>query len=173
MNFTWDIVLNAKRHGTDESELFFRPAKDRSPWYEQAFPILNETRAEGPEIEYNPLYRFDAMFHDMLREDFTESPIFQEYLFDAVSHFLVQVDLHHGLTKRAFYVRCLMREMENGGFGPSIAAHLQAVDLDKVSPLHNSEPTSLLSLPDTAFFLEKKKIVPTRRFIYMLRGKQS
>ena len=48
MNFTWDIVLNAKRHGTDESELFFRPAKDRSPWYEQAFPILNETRAEGP-----------------------------------------------------------------------------------------------------------------------------
>ena len=62
MNFTWDIVLNAKRHGTDESELFFRPAKDRSPWYEQAFPILNETRAEGPEIEYNPLYRFDAIF---------------------------------------------------------------------------------------------------------------
>ena len=50
MNFTWDIVLNAKRHGTDETELFFRPAKDRSPWYEQACPILNETRAEGPEI---------------------------------------------------------------------------------------------------------------------------
>ena len=143
MNFTWDIVLNAKRHGTDESELFFRPAKDRSPWYEQAFPILNETRAEGPEIEYNPLYRFDAMFHDLLREDLTESPLFQEYFFDAVSHFLVQVDLHHGLTKRAFYVRCLMREMESGGFGPSIAAHLQAVDLDKRERLSSLALTQL------------------------------
>lgn len=69
MNFTWDIVLNAKRHGTEEQDLFFRPAKECSPWYEQSFPILNETRAEGPEIEYNPLYRFDAMFHDLLREE--------------------------------------------------------------------------------------------------------
>ena len=89
------------------------------------------------------MYRFDAMFHDLLREDFTESPLFQEYLFDAVSHFLVQVDLHHGLTKRAFYVRCLMREMESGGFGPSIAAHLQAVDLDKRERLSSLALTQL------------------------------
>lgn len=131
MNFIWDIVLNAKGRGTDESGLFFRPAKDRSPWYEQSFPILNEHGAEGPDIEYNPLYRFDAMFHNLLRDDFTESPVFQAYLFDAVSHFLVQVDLRHGLTRRAFYVRRLMREMEGGGFGPSVAAHLQAVGPDR------------------------------------------
>lgn len=143
MNFTWDIVLNAKRHGTNESELFFRPAKDRSPWYEQSFSILNETTAEGPEIEYNPLYRFDAMFHDLLREDFTDSPTFQGYLFDAVSHVLVQVDLHHGLTKRSFYVRCLMREMEHGGFGPSIAVHLQAIDQDKRERLSSLALTQL------------------------------
>ena len=31
MNFTWDIVLNAKRHGIGEQNLFFRPAKDYSP----------------------------------------------------------------------------------------------------------------------------------------------
>lgn len=143
MNFTWDIVLNTKRHGTAESELFFRPAKDCSPWYEQSFPVLNETAAEGPEIEYNPLYRFDAIFHDLLREDFTESPIFQDYLFDAVSHFLVQVDLRHGLTRRTFYVRCLMREMESGGFGPSIAAHLQAVEPDKRERLSSLALTQL------------------------------
>ena len=131
MNFIWDIVLNAKQNGSSEENLFFRPAKDRSPWYEQAFPILNETKAEGPEIEYNPLYRFDSMFHDLLREDFTDLPTVQTYLFDAVSHYLVYTDLHHGLTKREFYVRCLMREMEGGGFGASIAAHLQAVNPEK------------------------------------------
>ena len=143
MNFTWDIVLNAKRHGTDESELFFRPAKECSPWYEQAFPVLNETRAEGPEIAYNPLYRFDAIFHNLLRTDFTESPTFQEYLFDAVSHFLVQTDLHHGLSKRAFHVRRLMQEMENGSFGPSVATHLQAVDMDKRERLSSLVLTQL------------------------------
>lgn len=131
MNFIWDIVLNAKRHGTSESQLFFRPAKDRSPWYEQAFPILNEAQAKGPEIEYNPLYRFDSMFQNLLREDFTDLPAVQEYIFDAISHFLVYTDLHHGLTKRAFYTRCLLREMEGGGYGPSVAAHLQAIYPDK------------------------------------------
>ena len=157
MNFTWDIVLNAKRHGTEEQDLFFRPAKECSPWYEQSFPILNETRAEGPEIEYNPQYRFDAMFHDLLREDFTESPAFQEYLFDAVSHFLIQVDLHHGLTKRAFYVRCLLREMENGGFGPSIATHLQAVDPDRRERLSSLALTQLQT--GSSLLLFRKAVV--------------
>ncbi len=157
MNFTWDIVLNAKRHGTDETGLFFRPAKDRSPWYEQSFPVLNETKAEGPDIEYNPLYRFDAMFHDLLREDFTESPVFQDYLFDAVSHLLVQVDLHHGLTKRAFYVRRLMLEMQQGGFSPSIAAHLQAVDPDKRERLSSLALTQLQT--GSSLLLFRKAVV--------------
>lgn len=157
MNFTWDIVLNAKRHGTDETGLFFRPAKDRSPWYEQSFSVLNETKAEGPDIEYNPLYRFDAMFHDLLRKDFTESPVFQDYLFDAVSHLLVQVDLHHGLTKRAFYVRRLMLEMEQGGFGPSIAAHLQAVDPDKRERLSSLALTQLQT--GSSLLLFRKAVV--------------
>ena len=157
MNFTWDIVLNAKRHGTDETELFFRPAKNRSPWYEQSFPVLNETKAEGPDIEYNPLYRFDAMFHDLLREDFTESPVFQDYLFDAVSHLLVQVDLHHGLTKRAFYVRRLMLEMEQGRFGPSIAAHLHAVVPDKRERLSSLALTQLQT--GSSLLLFRKAVV--------------
>ena len=36
-----------------------------------------------------------------------------------------------------------MREMENGGFGPSIAAHLQAVDLDKRERLSSLALTQL------------------------------
>jgi len=72
-----------------------------------------------------------------------DSPTFQDYLFDAVSHVLVQVDLHHGLTKRSFYVRCLMREMEHGGFGPSIAVHLQAIDQDKRERLSSLALTQL------------------------------
>lgn len=143
MNFIWDIVLNAKRHGTDEPELFFQPAKECSPWYEQSFPVLNETKAEGPRIEYNPLYRFDAIFHDLLRDDLLDWPMVQDYLFDAASHLLVQVDLHHGLTRRAFYVRCLMRELEGGGFGPSVAGHIRTVDPDRRERLSSLALTQL------------------------------
>ena len=169
MNFTWDIVLNAKQNGTDESELFFRPAKDYSPWYEQSFPVLNETTAKGPEIEYNPLYRFDAMFHNLLRDNFTESPIFQDYLFDTVSHFLVQVDLHHGLTKRAFYVRCLMREMESGGFGSSIAAHLQATDPDKRERLSSLTLTQLQTGSSLLLFRKAAVLLFPDALLYQAR----
>lgn len=131
MNFIWDIVLNAKSHGTEEEELFFRPAKESSPWYEQSFPILNEDRAEGPEIEYNPLYRFDALFHDLLREDLDESPEFQAQLFDAVSHLLVQTDLHHGLSKREYYIRRLLKELEEGEYGPAVAQHIHSIAPEK------------------------------------------
>ena len=131
MNFIWDIVLNAKSHGTEEEELFFRPAKESSPWYEQSFPILNEDRAEGPEIEYNPLYRFDALFHDLLREDLDESPEFQAQLFDAVSHLLVQTALHHGLSKREYYIRRLLKELEEGEYGPAVAQHIHSIAPEK------------------------------------------
>ena len=131
MNFIWDIVLNAERHGTEEKELFFRPAKESSPWYEQSFPVLNEDRAEGPEIEYNPLYRFDALFHDLLREDTDGSPEFQDRLFDAVSHLLVQTDLRHGLSKREYYIRRLLRELEEGGYGPAVARHIRSTAPEK------------------------------------------
>lgn len=131
MNFIWDIVLNAKRYGTEEQELFFCPAQESSPWYEQSFSILNEDKAKGPEIEYNPLYRFDALFHYLLKKDLDESPEFRSYLFDAVSHFLVQTDLHHGLSKREYYIRRLLREMEEGEYGSEVAQCIQFVDPDK------------------------------------------
>ena len=184
MNFTWDIVLNAKRHGTDESGLFFQPAEECSPWYEQSFPVLNETRAEGPRIEYNPLYRFDAIFHDLLRDDLLDWPWVQDYLFDAASHLLVQVDLHHGLTKRAFYVRCLMRELERGGFGPSIAAHIQAVDPDRRERLSSLALTQLqtgsslllfrkavvLLFPDALLYQERYE--PKQLLLYLAEKKE-
>lgn len=131
MNFIWDIVLRAKRNDLTEQELFFHPAQECSPWYEQSFPVINEDTVEEPEIEYNPLYRFDALFHDLLREDFDELPEFRKYLFDAVTHLLVQIDLHHGLTKRDFYIQRLLREFETGKYGPSAARHIQSIEKEK------------------------------------------
>lgn len=131
MNFIWDIVLRAKKSDLTEQKLFFHPAQECSPWYEQSFPVLNEDTVEGPEIEYNPLYRFDALFHDLLREEFDELPEFRKYLFDAVSHLLVQIDLHHGLTKRDFYIQRLLCELESGRYGPSVAEHIRSIQKEK------------------------------------------
>ena len=131
MNFIWDMVLNAQRHGTDEANLYFMPARECSPWYEQSFPCLNEMVAEGPSLEYNPLYRFDALFHEMLHVDMREAPEFRERLFDLVSHLLVQIDLHHGLSKREYHIRRLQRELSDGSFGPSVAEGIREVEPEK------------------------------------------
>lgn len=131
MNFIWDIVIKAQNQGIEEQNLFFCPARECSPWYEQSFPVINDNEIEESEIEYNALYRFDALFHDLLRDDFDECLEFQAKLFDAVSHLLVQIDLHHGLSKREYYIRRLLREMENGSFGSSVANHVKAVEQKK------------------------------------------
>ena len=62
MNFLWDIALRASQQGTKEEELFFCQAEAYSPFYEQAFPCLNETRVEGGEVELNLLFRFADIF---------------------------------------------------------------------------------------------------------------
>lgn len=179
MNFIWDIVLNAQKNGVSEQDLYFRPARECSPWYEQSFPALNESRAEGPEIFYNPLYRFDALFHSLLRDDFDESPEVQAHLFDAVSHFLVYTDLHHGLSKREYYTRRLLREMEEDGFGPSVSGYIREVEPEKRERLASLALTqfqtgshlllfrkaTLVLLPDALLYQERPD--PKRILLYV------
>ena len=45
MNFMWDMAIRAGEQGRPEQELFFCQAKEYSPFFEPAFPCLNETKA--------------------------------------------------------------------------------------------------------------------------------
>lgn len=127
MNFIWDIYLNAKSNGIKKEALFFKPAKDCSPWYEQAFSILNEKKVCDPQIEYNPLYRFSNLFQDLLSSELYEFDEYRSFMFNTISHLLIWCDLHHGLSKDTFYIQRLIRDIKSHEFGAENAAAFQGL----------------------------------------------
>lgn len=131
MNLIWDILLRARQCGVAEKDLLFQQAEWCSPWYEQSFSCLNETEVEAGTVEINALYRFSPIFRELLHQDLEYYPEFQKYLFDAAIHMLADTDLHHGLSRREFYIRKLAKEIEQGGFGAGVAEGFQAVDRDR------------------------------------------
>ncbi len=121
MNFLWDIVLRAQEQGWKEEELFFRQAKEYSPFFEPSFSCVNEQQIDSGTIELNLLYRFADMFQDILapehiglKEDEYEE--FRMFFVDAVLHAVLYTDLRHGLSKRDLYIRKIREELLDGTF---------------------------------------------------------
>ncbi len=121
MNFLWDIVLKAQEQGMREETLFFRQAKEYSPFFEQSFESMNENEITSDTIELNLLYRFSDIFQKLLSPDFVgmeedEYKDFRDYLIDAVLHAILYTDLRQGLSKREFYIRKILEELRDGTF---------------------------------------------------------
>ena len=136
MNWIWDITLQAERDGFPREDLFFIPAENASPYYEQSFKELNKKNIDNPVIEINPLRRFNFIFEYILHPDilnliFAEQRQFIYYFFDAVVHFLIEIDLAHGMTKQEFYIRQIRREMLGGVFGKVVADGMNTLDREK------------------------------------------
>ena len=107
MNFMWDMAIRAGEQGRPEQELFFCQAKEYSPFFEPAFPCLNETKVENGRIELNLLYRFADIFQDILAWEGEDRETgayaqFREFFIDAVLHAILYTDLRDGLTRRTF-----------------------------------------------------------------------
>lgn len=131
MNFLWDIALRAESQGIEEREMFFRQAKEYSPFSEQAFSCLNEREVPDGEIELNLLYRFTHIFQEILSEDGEDYPEFGRYLVDGALHMLLYTDLRRGLTKRDIYVRRVMEELEDGTFWREAAEDFKLIPREK------------------------------------------
>ncbi|MBR3747418.1 MAG: hypothetical protein IKN27_10725 [Selenomonadaceae bacterium] len=122
MNCIWDIVLRAAQDDIESMKLFFKPAKNFCPYCEQSFKIINQRRVEETEVEINPLARFSNIFEYLLHPDclnliYKNQQQFTAYFFDLLTHFLAEIDLCHGMTRREFYVRQIRRELLSGVFG--------------------------------------------------------
>lgn len=145
LNFLWDIALRAQQQGKKEEELFFRQAEEYSPFYEQAFSCLNETKVDSTEIELNLLLRFADIFQSILTEEGDVYPQFRTYFIDAVLHMILYTDLHHGVTRREIYIRKLMEELESGIYWRRAAEEFAVIPFEK----RNRIATLLLSQMQT------------------------
>ena len=131
MNFLWDIALRAKQQGIGEEELFFCQAEEYSPFYEQSFSCLNETKIYNHEIELNLLFRFASIFEYLLAEEVEDYPEFKKYLIDAALHMILYTDLRHGVTKRDIHIRKIREEMEKGIFWRDAAEEFKLISYEK------------------------------------------
>ena len=129
MNYIWEILLRARAGGVPDQELFFAQAKECSPWYEQSFPCLNEDAVAGPVVEINSLYRFSAVFPELLPE--MGDSEYLRFLFDAAVHVLAAQETMMGLSKRDFYVQKLRRDLLAGESCGSVAQTVQAFSDDR------------------------------------------
>lgn len=133
MNFIWDIVLRAEENGLRKEELFFWQAQQCSPYCEHSFPAINQRGVEHPVIEINALYRFSHIFQELLHPAILQGPeyvrliAFILHFYDALIHYLSEIDLRHGLNRREFYVREIRKELLDGAFGAVAAAGAQAM----------------------------------------------
>lgn len=129
MNYIWEILLRARAGGVPDQELFFAQAKECSPWYEQSFPCLNEDTVTGPVVEINSLYRFSAVFQELLHE--MGDSEYLRFLFDAAVHVLAAQETMMGLSKRDFYVQKLRRDLLAGESCGSVAQTVQTFSDDR------------------------------------------
>lgn len=136
MNCIWDIVLQAAQDDFESGKLFFKPAENFSPYYEQSFKCLNQTHVDEAEVEINPLARFAEIFEYLLHPDllnlvYVRQRQFTFYFFDLITHILAEVDLCHGMTRREFYIRQIRRELLSGVFGEVAREGMNQLKRDK------------------------------------------
>ena len=129
MNYIWEILLRARAQGLTDNDLFFAQDADCSPWYEQSFPCINEDTITSSVVEINSLYRFSAIFQELLY-NMGDSEYFR-YLFDTAVHILAAQETLLGLSKRDIYVQVLKKELESGSFSASITDALQSLSEDQ------------------------------------------
>ncbi|QOS80385.1 iron-dependent peroxidase [Paenibacillus sp. JNUCC31] len=124
MNYIWDLIIRAKRDGTDLRDVTFVPARVYSPYMELSQTNLNASGVEGT-VEVNPYYRFFDIFRDLFDINNEEQVELREALFDLVIHFLADMDLMQGMNKREYYIRFILKDMHSGVYGDRVRRRLE------------------------------------------------
>lgn len=118
MNYLWEILLQAKEQGIEESEVSFCPAHSYSPYMELSEECLNITQLPEPyTVEINPHYRFHQVFKDLFHPDVTDYPALRMGLFQLLIHQLGENDIRMGMTKEEYYKKLLKSAFIRGDYG--------------------------------------------------------
>jgi hypothetical protein len=151
MNYIWDLLIRAGEKGIPESSITFVPAQSYSPYMELSLNELNATEI-GQQVELNPYYRFETLFKNWFHPDVQEDEEMRTVLFDMIIHFLAQIDMYEGMTRREYEIRFLLHDLEQGIFGPEVAQHMAMLNRDEQEQLgeqllrlhETGEPIALL-----------------------------
>lgn len=125
MQYIWEVVLAAEKNGIREADLRYEVAEVRSPYLEVSFSDLNTQTVEQTVVEVNPFYRFFDIFSEILDINQKEYGKTKEIFVDAVFHYLALTDLRMGMSRKDYYFKFLVEELESGQFGRKAKAAIQ------------------------------------------------
>lgn len=125
MQYIWEVVLAAEKNGIREADLRYEVAEVRSPYLEVSFCDLNTQTVEQTAVEVNPFYRFFDIFSGVLDINQKEYKKTKEIFVDAVFHYLALTDLRMGMSRKDYYFKFLVEELESGQFGRKAKAAIQ------------------------------------------------
>lgn len=117
MNYIWEIALNLADKNINKEDTFFFQSPVYSPYYEQAFKAMNTKELNPAHIPINSFYRFEKIFCPLLQPDLEGYEALKKYLFDLVIHYLIEIDLRQGLSKRTFYTHKIKKDILQGVYG--------------------------------------------------------
>lgn len=130
MNYIWDLIIRGQELGMAKKDIHFLPAKVYSPYMELSQEDLNAMTV-ARDVEVNPYYRFYDIFNDMFDINNTEDTELRGALFDILIHFLADIDLMQGMNKREYYIRFVLRDIQDGLLGEVVKAHISLFDREE------------------------------------------
>ncbi|MCM3340831.1 iron-dependent peroxidase [Paenibacillus sp. MER TA 81-3] len=130
VNYIWDLIIKAEQSGLNVNNIRFAPAKVYSPYMELSLEDLNARTVEQ-QVEVNPYYRFYDLFKDMFDINNEEDVELRNTLFDIVLHFLTGIDRVQGMNRREYYIKFVLRDMEEGRFGARVSEGIKLFDREE------------------------------------------
>ena len=161
MNYIWDMAIKAARQNIPSATITFLPGKSCSPYMELAFEDINTSLLDQqPAIEINPYYRFCDIFKKLLDINFLGHEELRAIFFDLVIHYLLFVDCQQGLSKREYYGKFILEDIQKGVFGQEIQNSITVFTIDELHIILSS----IISLYQTHASLHLFKLAVRKIF---------
>ena len=92
----------------------------QKPLREEGLNSLSENTIRHINSFVNEIFK--GLFHP----DYEDDLEMREYLLDVVLHFLAEIDRMQGMNKREFYIRFILKEIEENVFGKLVKENIEA-----------------------------------------------
>lgn len=121
MNYTWDYLIHSIHKNVYPAEINLYKAEDYSPYMELSFHDIN-FHGVDTNTEINVYYRdsYTAIFKYLFEPDLNEAPELRKHFTDILLHLLFETDRFQGMSRREYYIRFLIKELQNDVYGQEV-----------------------------------------------------
>ncbi|MGM0509120.1 MAG: iron-dependent peroxidase [Fusobacteriota bacterium] len=124
MNYTWEALIKNENIGRDSKDISFIFSDSFSPYIEVNLEEINNKDLPS-EIEVNPYVRYYSIFKNLFNPNNIKNKEARGALFDLGIHVLSRLDRYQGMSKKEFFRKKIIFELENGEFGNEIQNYMK------------------------------------------------